>query len=186
MTNESTDILRIFNSAFNDLAKNPSVDLYPADLEEDSARLNDDIIYNHINNGVYRCGFAKTQAAYEDAVTGLFNALDQMEELLSKQRYLAGDGKRFCWIDLRLFMTLVRFDEVYVVYFKTNKKLIREYPNLFNYTKDVYQIAGVGSAISMSQIKTHYFSSHVALNGLSIVPAGMEIDYTASHDRDRF
>ena len=186
VNNESTEILRIINKDFNELANNKSlglVDLYPEELEEEGNRLND-IIYPNINNGVYRCGFASSQAAYELAFKDLFDALDQMEELLSKQRYLC--GSKFTWIDLRLFNTLIRFDEVYAVYFKCNKKLIREYPNLFNYTKDCYQVKGMSGAISMYHIKTHYYTSHVGLNQHSVVPLGNKIDYCSAHDRARF
>jgi len=186
VNNESTEILRIFDSQFQELCKNPEVILHPPELEEASKLLNDSTIYERINNGVYRCGFARTQSAYEEAFEELFDALDEVDERLGKQRYLCGD--KLCWLDLRLFMTLIRFDEVYVVYFKTNKKLIREYHNLYNYMIDVFQTKGIGEVISMSQIKTHYFTSHLLLNPFSVIPRGRnDIDYASlHHDREKF
>lgn len=183
VNNESREILRMFNDKFNNFAKHPDFDLFPTEYEESTKEL-DAWIYPNINNGVYRCGFATEQAAYDTAFNCVFDSLDRAEDILSKQRFICGD--RFSFMDLRLFATLIRFDEVYVVYFKTNKKCIREYPNLFNYCKDVFQIPGVGQHINMQHIKTHYFTAHPKLNPYAIVPGGQIVDYTTEHDRKRF
>mmetsp|Transcript_142895 Transcript_142895/g.249267 ORF Transcript_142895/g.249267 Transcript_142895/m.249267 type:complete len:348 (-) Transcript_142895:308-1351(-) len=180
VSNESKVILRILNFSFNGLATNPLLNLFPEGQVEEIQRL-DDIIYPNINNGVYRCGFATTQEAYEAAFTELFDALDYCEKLLSTQRYLT--GKHVTWIDLRLFMTLIRFDAVYFVYFKCNKKLIREYPNLSEYCRDMYQLPEMSRAINMDHIKTHYFTSHPKLNAYGIIPRGVEEDFNAPHMR---
>lgn len=169
VNNESADIVRMFNSAFNDFAKNPDLDLYPEELVKEIDAAND-WVYPNINNGVYRCGFAQKQAAYEEAFQDLFSALDRCEETLGKQRYIAGD--KLTEADVRLFQTLIRFDEVYVVYFKTNKYFIRERPNLKNYVRDLYHIPGIGKGVHMYHIKTHYLTSHPRLNYFAIVPHG--------------
>merc|ERR1712232_870337 len=122
---------------FNDLAKN-DIDLYPADLEDTLKELNDSLVYPFVNNGVYKCGFARSQESYDEAILKLFDALERLEERLSKTRYLT--GRTFTWLDLRLFMTLVRFDPVYITYFKTNKKRLADYPNLLGYVRDIYSI----------------------------------------------
>lgn len=183
VNNESEDIVRMLNSEFNEFARRPAIDLYPAELKQQIDSINA-WTYPSINNGVYRCGFATTQGAYDVAFDELFNALDKCEDILSRSRYLCGN--RFTEADLRLFMTLIRFDEVYVVYFKTNKKMIREYPNIFNYVKDIYQIPGVAETVNMDHIKRHYFTSHPVLNAYGIIPKGFPIDFSQSHDRDRF
>lgn len=185
VNNESMEILRIFNDKFNKIAKNPTSNMYPDEggLKEKLEELNK-IVYPNINNGVYRCGFAKTQEVYDQAIVELYDALDKVESMLQNQRYLGGDI--FTWLDLRLFNTLVRFDEVYSVYFKTNKKLIREYPNLLNYCKDVFQIPAIGGAINMKHIKMHYYTAHPTLNHYGIIPAGQTVDFSSPHDRDRF
>ncbi|PSC67156.1 Glutathionyl-hydroquinone reductase [Micractinium conductrix] len=139
VNNESSEILRMFNSEFNELSSAPDLDLYPADLRAKIDEIND-WVYPTINNGVYRCGFATSQEAYETAFDELFAALDRVEGILGQQRYLAGDV--LTEADIRLFMTLIRFDEVYVVYFKTNKAFIHEYPNLRGYVQDLYQTPG--------------------------------------------
>lgn len=171
VNNESSDILRMFNAEFNSLAKNPTLDLYPEELRGQIDEVND-WTYNSINNGVYRCGFATSQEAYDKAFKELFDALERCEAILSRQRYMVGD--RLTEADIRLFMTLIRFDEVYVVYFKTNKHFIHEFPNLCNYTRDIYQTPGVAAAVNMQHIKTHYFTSHPRLNYYAIVPHGGE------------
>jgi putative glutathione S-transferase len=130
----------------------------------------DHLVYNNLNNGVYRCGFAQTQAAYDKAITDLTDAFDRVESILSKQRYLAGN--KFTLSDVRLFVTLLRFDEVYVVYFKTNTRSVTNSPTLLNYVREIYQMPGVASTINMEQIKLHYFASHPELNKFSIVPRG--------------
>ncbi|CAL8464887.1 g4422 [Coccomyxa elongata] len=169
VNNESADIVRMFNSAFNEHAKNPDLDLYPEELVKDIDAVND-WVYPNINNGVYRCGFAQKQGAYEEAFQDLFAALDRCEETLGKQRYIAGN--KLTEADVRLFQTLIRFDEVYVVYFKTNKYFIRERPNLRNYVRDLYHIPGIGKGVHMYHIKTHYLTSHPRLNYFAIVPHG--------------
>lgn len=186
VSNESSDIIRIFNSSFNTLVSS-NVDLYPVKLREQIDEVNE-WIYNDINNGVYKCGFSSSQSAYDQAVDRLFESLDRAEEILSKQRFLVGDV--FTEADVRLFATLIRFDEVYHVHFKTNKKMIKEYPNLLNYTRDIYQFPYVAKSIDnkilMQHIKLHYYGSHPHLNTYGIVPAGPNTDYNAKHDRDRF
>ena len=186
--NESKLILRSFNSeGFYKLSKKftpgkekERFNLYPPEFEDKLDEM-DSFIYPQINNGVYRCGFAKSQEAYEEAFNELFNALDRIENILSDQRFICGSPKMTA-MDLRLFMTLIRFDEVYFVYFKTNKKLIRkDYPNLFNYLIDIYQHDGIGNKgmINMKHIKQHYYSSHPTLNTYGIVQKGEEVDYMA-------
>ncbi|MED6192699.1 hypothetical protein PIB30_012593 [Stylosanthes scabra] len=183
VNNESAEIIRMFNTEFNDIAENPSLDLYPTDLRTKIDETNE-WIYSGINNGVYKCGFAKMQEPYNEAVQQLYEALDKCESILSKQRYICGNSVTEA--DIRLFVTLIRFDEVYAVHFKCNKKLLREYPNLFNYTKDIFQIPGMSSTVNMEHIKLHYYGSHPSINPFGIVPAGPDIDYSSPHDRDRF
>lgn len=180
VNNESSDIIRMFNSSFNSIAKNPTLDLYPEGLRSSIDDVNE-WVYPTINNGVYRCGFATQQGAYEAAFKELFSSLDRCEEILSKQRYVAGNA--LTEADIRLFMTLIRFDEVYVVYFKTNAKFIREYPNLKGYVQDLYQTPGMRESINMQHIKTHYFTSHPKLNYYAIVPVGGEAWWEHPHDR---
>lgn len=181
VNNESTEILQMFNSAFDDLGTT-EVDLYPAEHEQALQDLND-LVYNNINNGVYRAGFARSQSAYDTAVSEVFAALDRVEEHLSTQRYLT--GSQFTWLDLRLFHTLVRFDPVYHTYFKTNEKHIADYPNLLGYMRDIYGIEPVGKTINMEHIKTHYFSSHPQLNSFAIVPKHNGPDLTQPSGRGR-
>lgn len=181
VSNESMDILRILNSAFDGVAGRPAVDLYPSALDAELNELNEKLVYPNVNNGVYRCGFAKSQAAYDAAIADLYGALDALEERLSKTRFLGGDA--FTWLDLRLFMTLVRFDPVYSVYFKCNKKLIREYPNLLGFTRDVYAIEPVRRSIDMRHIKTHYYTSHPHMNTFGVIPVGDGPDLEAPHGR---
>lgn len=183
VNNESKEITRMFNFEFNKVAKNPTLDLYPAELQGKIDEVNE-WIYDSINNGVYKCGFATKQEPYEIAFKALFAGLDKCEEILSKQRYIAGNI--LTEADIRLFVTLIRFDEVYVVHFKCNKRMIREYPNLFNYVKDVYQIPGIAETVHMEHIKKHYYGSHPSINPFAIIPLGWTIDYSAPHDRDRF
>jgi glutathionyl-hydroquinone reductase len=183
VNNESSEIIRMFNSEFNAFAKNPELDLYPEDLRKKIDEVNE-WIYPNINNGVYCCGFAKLQSAYDKASKDLFENLDRVEEILSRQRYITGN--RFTEADIRLFMTLVRFDEVYVVYFKTNYKKIEEYPNMMNYCRELYQM--MQTAINMDHIKTHYFTSHPTLNTYGIIPRGPNVvqKLLQPHNRDRF
>ncbi|KAH0453103.1 hypothetical protein IEQ34_017427 [Dendrobium chrysotoxum] len=183
VNNESAEIIRMFNTEFNEIAENADLDLYPSHLQTVIDEVNE-WVYETINNGVYRCGFAKKQGPYDEAVAKLYDALDKCEEILSKQRYICGN--ELTEADIRLFVTLIRFDEVYVVHFKCNKKLLREYPNLFNYTKDIYQIPGISSTVNMEHIKKHYYGSHPSINPYGVIPIGSATDYSAYHDRDRF
>jgi putative glutathione S-transferase len=157
VNNESSEILRIFNSAFDEWTTGPNakMDFYPEAKRSEIDAVNE-LLYSSINDGVYKCGFARKQDAYNDAVIELYGGLDKVEEMLSKSRYLVGDS--ITEADIRLFMTLVRFDEVYVVYFKCNVKRIIDYPNIRNYCRDLYQFANVAECISMDHIKTHYFT----------------------------
>lgn len=180
VNNESSEIIRMFNSAFNSVASTPHLDLCPPHLEAAVEEVNS-WVYPTINNGVYRCGFATLQDSYETAFRELFASLDRCEDILSRQRYIAGD--QLTEADIRLFMTLIRFDEVYVVYFKTNKKFIHEYPNLRGYTQDLFQTPGITESVNMRHIKVHYFTSHPKLNYYAIVPVGGDPWWEQPHDR---
>lgn len=182
VSNESSEIIRMLNTAFNEFG-DASLDFYPDALAAEIDALND-FIYPNINNGVYRAGFATSQDAYEEAFKQLFAALDTLEDRLSRQRYLAGSS--LTEADWRLFTTLLRFDPVYVGHFKCNLRRIADYPNLWNYTRELYQVPGVASTVNMEHIKGHYYRSHKTINPTGIVPTGPEIDFTAPHDRDRF
>ncbi|GJP65024.1 hypothetical protein CLOP_g21947, partial [Closterium sp. NIES-67] len=182
VNNESSEIMRMFNSEFNAIAKHPQVDIYPAHLRAAIDEVNE-WVYPSINNGVYRCGFATKQAPYEEAFKELFSALGRCEDILSRQRFIAGDT--FTEADIRLFVTLIRFDEVYVVHFKCNRNFIRDFPNLFNYTKEIFQLPGIASTVNMAHIKSHYFRSHPSINPFGIIPGGQGTDYTMPHDRSR-
>lgn len=181
VSNESADIVRMLNAEF-DAFGDPSVDLYPADLRDEIDRVNERV-YAAINNGVYRAGFATTQEAYEEAHDELFRALDEMEERLSRSRYLVGD--RITEADWRLFTTLVRFDAVYVGHFKCNRRRIADYPNLSGYLRELYQVPGVAGTVDMVHIKNHYYASHDSINPTGIVPKGPELDLLSPHGRDR-
>ncbi|XP_059625255.1 uncharacterized protein LOC132268421 isoform X1 [Cornus florida] len=183
VNNESAEIIRMLNTEFNDIAENAGLDLYPLHLQAKINEIND-LVYDDINNGVYKCGFARKQEPYDEAVKKLYHALDKCEEILSKQRYMCGNT--LTEADIRLFVTLIRFDEVYAVHFKCNKKLLREYPNLFNYTKDIFQIPGMSSTVNMEHIKKHYYGSHPSINPFGIIPSGPDINYSSPHDRERF
>jgi putative glutathione S-transferase len=180
VNNESSEIIRMLNSAFDQWG-NADVDFYPVNLRGEIDAINT-LVYHNVNNGVYRTGFATRQAAYEKAYQGLFDALDHLEERLSKQRYLVGD--RITEADWRLFPTLVRFDPVYHGHFKCNRQRLVDYPNLWAYTRDLYQVGGVADTVNMDHIKTHYYGSHTSINPTGIVPKGPEIDFTAVHGRD--
>ncbi len=170
VNNESAEIIRLFNSAFNGLTGN-TLDFYPSSLREEIDKLNERI-YHAINNGVYRAGFATTQTAYEDAFYELFDALDWLESRLSTQRYLT--GTQLTEADWRLFTTLIRFDAVYVGHFKCNKKRLVDYPALSRYLKELYQIEGVSETVNFEHIKQHYYGSHKQINPSGIVPLGPE------------
>ncbi|SIT70676.1 putative glutathione S-transferase [Ectothiorhodosinus mongolicus] len=179
VNNESSEIIRMFNSAFDDLTGNQQ-DYYPLALREEIDRINARI-YESVNNGVYRSGFATTQEAYERAFDALFASLDWLEDLLAQRRYLAGDVVTES--DWRLFTTLVRFDAVYFGHFKCNQRRIVDYPNLWAYTRDLYQVPGIAETVNMQQIKTHYYASHDSINPTGIVPKGPLIDFYAPHGR---
>ncbi|MBT8441867.1 MAG: glutathione S-transferase family protein [Gammaproteobacteria bacterium] len=181
VSNESAEILRMFNSAFDGVGAEPG-DFYPAELRTQIDELND-YIYTAINNGVYRAGFAGTQSAYDEAVADLFAALDQLEERLATHRYLCGD--HITEADWRLFTTLIRFDPVYVGHFKCNVRRLRDYPNLWGYTCDLYQQPGIAATVDIPHIKSHYYGSHADINPTGIVPRGPDADYSMAHGRDR-
>jgi putative glutathione S-transferase len=180
VSNESSEIIRMFNTAFNHLTGN-STDYYPDTLHERINSLNDRI-YDTINNGVYRAGFATTQEAYEKAYHSLFDSLDWVEGLLARQRYLAGG--QLTEADWRLFTTLIRFDAVYFGHFKTNRQLLADYPSISAYVRELYQIPGVDETVSFEHIKTHYYASHLMINPTGIIPVGPVQDFTAAHGRE--
>jgi putative glutathione S-transferase len=182
VNNESSEIIRMFNAAFDALT-NVRADYYPQELRTEIDRINN-LVYPNINNGVYRAGFATSQEAYGEAFRNLFDALDEIEQILSKQRYLAGPTTTEA--DWRLFTTLVRFDAVYYSHFKCNWRHIYEYPNLSNYTRDLYQQPGIAETVSLAQIKRHYYGSQRQVNPTGIVPIGPQLDFSAPHDRARF
>ncbi|MEP1209000.1 MAG: glutathione S-transferase family protein [Rhizobiaceae bacterium] len=182
VSNESSEIIRMFNSAFVGVAGNAD-DYYPEAQREEIDLVNDRI-YHTLNNGVYKSGFASTQAAYEEAVEPLFDTLEWLEEKLSRQAYVAGD--QITEADWRLFTTLIRFDVVYVSHFKCNRRRIADFPNLSNYTRQLYQWPGIAETVNLEHIKAHYFASHETINPTRIVPVGPDVDFNAPHDRDRF
>jgi len=179
VSNESSEIIRMFNSAFNNVTGN-SDDYCPPALQDQIDDINDEI-YRCINNGVYRAGFATTISAYEDAVTKLFDALDRMETHLARHRYLVGD--QLTEADWRFFTTLIRFDAVYVGHFKCNIRRIADYPALSSYMRALYQMPGIADTVRLDEIKRHYYASHRNLNPTGIVPVGPALDFDAPHDR---
>jgi putative glutathione S-transferase len=181
VNNESSEIIRMLNSEFDEFG-NAALDLYPTALRGAIDETND-FIYDAINNGVYRCGFARTQAAYEQSFRKLFAALDSVEQRLGRQRYLVGD--RFTEADLRLFPTLARFDAVYYSHFKCNLRRLADYYNLSNYTRDIYQMPGVAESVDIPRIKLGYYGGMRNLNPSGIIPLGPELDFSAPHDRGR-
>ncbi len=181
VSNESSEIIRMFNSAFDHLGAAEG-DYYPEELRDIIDPINRRI-YHTINNGVYKAGFASTQAAYEEAVKKLFESLDWLEEHLATHRYLAGD--KITEADWRLFVTLVRFDPVYFSHFKCNIRRLIDYPCLWGYTRELYQQPGIAGTVNLDHIKTHYYASHKSINPLGIVPIGPELDYSQPHDRRR-
>ncbi len=180
VSNESADIIRMFNSAFDALTGNKA-DFYPAALRQDIDQIND-LVYNTVNNGVYKAGFATRQKAYEKAFTELFNTLDLLEERLGSQRYLVGNT--LTEADWRLFTTLIRFDAVYHGHFKCNKRRIEDYPALSNYVRALYQTVDIADTVNFQHIQRHYYYSHDMINPTRIVPAGPEVDYLRPHNRD--
>jgi putative glutathione S-transferase len=181
VNNESPEIIRMLNSAF-DAFTNVHTDYYPKELRAEIDRFND-LIYPNINNGVYRTGFATSQGAYEQAFRNVFDALDEIEQILSAKRYLT--GATITEADWRLFPTLIRFDAVYYSHFKCNWRHIYEYPNLSNYVHDLYQQPGVAETVDLGQIKRHYYGSQRQVNPTGIVPVGPQLDFSAPHDRAR-
>ena len=182
VNNESSEIIRMLNSAF-DAFTSDHTDYYPNELRPEIDEINT-LVYETVNNGVYRAGFASTQEAYEEAFRNLFATLDKLEERLSEQRYLVDN--RLTEADWRLFTTLIRFDAVYFGHFKCNLRRIIDYPNLSNYLRDLYQMPGVAETVNIGHIKTHYYASHRKINPTGIVPVGPELDFDAPHDRARF
>ena len=181
VNNESIEIIRMFNSAFNELTGN-SHDYYPIELRDEIEQVNDRV-YHTINNGVYKAGFATTQEAYGDAYYALFDSLDWLEDLLSKQRYLAGE--QLTEADWRLFTTLVRFDAVYHGHFKCNRNKLTEFHHISNYVRELYQVEGVKETVDLDYSKIHYYVSHTSINPTQVVPLGPEHTFEAAHDRDR-
>lgn len=180
VNNESAEIVRMLNSAFDELEGVRPLDFYPTALRDEIDQINDRV-YTTLNNGVYRCGFATTQEAYEEAVAPLFETLDWLDDLLAERRYLTGHS--ITEADWRLFTTLLRFDSVYYSHFKANLRRIVDYPNLWPYTRDLFQQDQVESTVNFSHIKSHYFGSHRAINPTGIVPAGPRIDFLEPHGR---
>jgi len=180
VNNESAEIIRMFNGAFDGVGAK-AADFYPEDLRADIDALNA-VIYDTVNNGVYKAGFATAQDAYEEAVTALFATLDDLEAQLGRQRYLMGE--RLTEADWRLFTTLVRFDPVCVGHFKCNIRRLVDYPNLWGYVRELYQVPGVAPTVRFDHIKRHYYASHRTVNPTGVVPVGPEIDFSEPHGRD--
>ena len=179
VSNESAEIIRMFNSAFNGLTANER-DFYPQSLRSEIDEVNE-FVYHNINNGVYRAGFATTQEAYTEAFDNLFAALDKIEQRLTANRYLVGDT--LTEADWRLFTTLIRFDSVYVGHFKCNLRTIESYPAISNYLRELYQVEGVSKTVDFYHIKRHYYFSHTMINPTQVVPKGPDIDYARPHNR---
>ncbi|MFC3851474.1 glutathione S-transferase family protein [Salinispirillum marinum] len=179
VSNESAEIIRMLNSAFNDLTGN-TLDFYPEALRAEIDQINERV-YHTVNNGVYKSGFATTQAAYEEAFTALFDSLEWLDGLLGERRYLAGD--QITEADWRLFTTLVRFDAVYVGHFKCNLKRIEDYPNLSEYLRELYQQPGVAATTDLTHIKRHYYYSHDTINPTRVVPKGPSLQLDRPHRR---
>ena len=182
VNNESSEIIRMLNWAFDSFT-DAHADYYPPALRPEIDRIND-MVYPNVNNGVYRAGFATSQAAYEEAARAVFTVLDRLEEILSRQRYVA--GWQITEADWRLFPTLIRFDAVYYSHFKCNLRRVADYPNLSNYLRDLYQVSGIAETVSIDHIKRHYYGSQRQVNPTGIVPIGPLIDFETPHDRARF
>ncbi|WP_049890492.1 glutathione S-transferase family protein [Halogeometricum borinquense] len=181
VNNESREIMRMLDTEFDAHAKH-DVDLWPEGYREEVDE-SIDSIYEPINNGVYRAGFADSQDAYDEAITELFDALDHWESVLEDQRFVVGDV--LTEADIAMFVTLIRFDHVYHTHFKCNRRAIHEYPNLWNYTKELAQLPGVAETINIDHITRHYYMSHGDVNPKRLVPVGPDIDFYDDHDRDR-
>ena len=182
VSNESSEIIRMLNSAFDEVGAT-DVSFLPSELLAEIDTINE-FVYSAVNNGVYKAGFATTEAAYTEAVVTLFDALDTLEARLADQRYLLGDT--ITEADWRLFTTLVRFDAVYVGHFKCNIRRIVDYPNLWGYLRDLYQVPGIAETVSIEHIKAHYYTSHANINPTRIIPVGPLLDFNEPHDRTRF
>jgi putative glutathione S-transferase len=180
VSNESSEIIRMFNSAFNAIARQ-SPDYYPAALRSGIDEINK-VVYSNVNNGVYKAGFATTQEAYEEHVDALFDTLDMLDKRLAGNRYLMGETVTEA--DWRLFTTLIRFDPVYVGHFKCNIRRIADYPSLSGYLRELYQVPGIAETLNMDHIKNHYYGSHDSINPTGIVPAGPALDLWAPHRRE--
>ncbi len=180
VSNESSEIIRMFDTAFDRLTGNRET-LYPEDLRAEIDRINDRV-YSDVNNGVYKSGFATTQGAYDEAVTTLFDAMDWLETLLGARRYLAGN--RLTEADWRLFTTMVRFDPVYHLHFKCNRRRLIDYPNLWGHTRELYQMPGIAGTVGMDHIVRHYHYSHETINPHRILPINPVIDWMAPHGRE--
>jgi putative glutathione S-transferase len=181
VNNESSEIIRMLNSAFDEWGDS-NLDFYPTEFREQIDRINS-VVYDNVNNGVYKCGFASSQQAYDESFGALFKTLDELEARLARQRYLA--GSRLTEADWRLFTTLVRFDAVYYGHFKCNLRRIIDYPNLWNYTRELFQLRSVAETVNLFHIKRHYYASHVTINPTRIVPKGPAIDFSTAHNRAR-
>ncbi|AFJ45578.1 glutathione S-transferase family protein [Shimwellia blattae] len=181
VSNESSEIIRMFNTAFDHLGARPG-NFYPGELRDQIDELNG-WIYDTVNNGVYKAGFATTQEAYSDAVNQVFRSLERLETILSHRRYLTGD--QLTEADIRLWTTLVRFDPVYVTHFKCDWQRISDYPNLYGFLRDIYQMPGIAGTVNFDHIRNHYFRSHKTINPTGIISIGPRQDLTAPHGRDR-
>lgn len=181
VNNESSEIIRMLNQAFDGLTGNTQ-DFYPDHLVGEIDEINE-LVYHKINNGVYKSGFATSQGAYERNVSALFDALEIVEQRLSQQRYLVGETVTEA--DWRLWTTLIRFDAVYHTHFKCNLKLIKEFPNLYQYMLELYQTEAIAETVNMAHIKRHYYASHLAINPYGIVPIGHDQDWQTPHTRDK-
>jgi len=182
VNNESAEIIAMLNSEFNAFAKNPDLNLAPAALEDKMKEI-DDIVYPKINDGVYRCGFANSQEAYDTAFEKLFEGMEEVEKVLSKNRYLTGD--KLTLSDVRLATTLFRFDMVYHTHFKCNKKRLVDYPNMWAYARDIFQMKGVADTFNPLETRKHYYGSHLQINPKGIVAHGPELDFNEPHGRDK-
>jgi putative glutathione S-transferase len=180
VSNESSEIIRMFNSAFDEIGGDASLDFYPPALRDEIDEINA-LVYTTVNNGVYRTGFARSQEAYDEAAGALFDTLDKLEERLGHQRYLVGE--RLTEADWRLFTTLLRFDPVYFTHFKCNLRRIVDYPNLYGYLRELYQVPGIRETVDLDATRRHYYMSHRSINPLGIVPIGPQIDLGIPHER---
>lgn len=180
VSNESAEIIRMLNSSFDKLGAQPG-DFYPEALQQDIDTVNE-LVYDNVNNGVYKAGFATSQAAYDEAIGPLFETLEALEQRLSTQRYLVGEV--LTEADLRLWTTLVRFDPVYVTHFKCDRKRIADYPNLTGFMREIYQLPGVADTVNMAHIRHHYFRSHPTINPHGVISVGPDFDLDQPHGRD--